>query len=162
MVGSEVRGGSEFTLYSRRSNFLSAAGRLLVFGSLAVITLAISLGFAVQGAWPVVPFAGAECVALYLAYRWLKRHEGDYECVTIEAERVVVECSDAGRVSRDEFPRYWTRVVLEREAGGRLRVCLRSHGHAVQIGRWLSEEARRRAAQDLKRHISGDKWRTQN
>jgi uncharacterized membrane protein len=44
-----------------------------VFGSLAVITVAISLGFAVHGAWPVIPFAGLECLGLYIACRWLKR-----------------------------------------------------------------------------------------
>jgi uncharacterized membrane protein len=50
---------------------LSPAGLGLIFLSLAAVVLAIGIGFAVIGAWPVLPFAGLEVLALgaaYLAY----------------------------------------------------------------------------------------------
>jgi uncharacterized membrane protein len=157
MVGSELRGGMAFTLLSRRSNSLSAAGRLLVFGSLAVVTLAISLAFAVHGAWLVVPFAGLECLGLYLAYRWLKRHESDYECITVDAERVIVDSSEGGTITRREFSRAWVQVVVNDGNDGHASICLRSHGRSVEIGKWLTDHARIEVARQLKQRISDDR-----
>ena len=48
------------TLVARRNNSLSSAGRTLVVGSLATISLVISLAFALRGAWMILPFAGLE------------------------------------------------------------------------------------------------------
>ena len=50
---------------------MSPAGLAKVFAALAAIVLAIGAGFAMAGAWLVLPFAGLEVallVAAYLAY----------------------------------------------------------------------------------------------
>jgi len=50
---------------------MSPAGLAATFLSLAAVVLAIGTGFALVGAWPVLPFAGLEVLALgaaYLAY----------------------------------------------------------------------------------------------
>ena len=50
---------------------MSPAGLAKVFAALAAVVLAIGAGFAVAGAWLVLPFAGLEIlllVAAYLAY----------------------------------------------------------------------------------------------
>jgi uncharacterized membrane protein len=44
-----------------------------VFILLGVVTVAIAIGFATQGAWMVLPYASLECVALGVAYWWLKK-----------------------------------------------------------------------------------------
>jgi uncharacterized membrane protein len=162
MYSGEVGGGRGFTLFSRRSSSLSPAGRILAFGSLAVVTVVISLGFAMHGAWPVVPFAGLECLGLYIAYRWLKRHQDDYQCVSIDGERVVVETREGSEVRRSAFSRAWAQVVIEDAADGQSGVFIRSHGRAVEIGKWLTGEARMETARRLKRQISEDQSRTQN
>ena len=41
---------------------------LAAFAGLAAVTLAIGAGFALLGAWPVLPFAGLEIVALGAAF----------------------------------------------------------------------------------------------
>lgn len=162
MYSGEVGEERGFTLFSRRNSSLSPAGRILVFGSLAVVTVAISLGFAMYGAWPVVPFAGLECLGLYLAYRWLTRHEDDYQCISITGERVLVETREGGELRRSEFSRAWAQVVIEDASDGRPSVFIRSHGRVVEIGKWLTREARIEAARRLKRQISDNKSRTQN
>lgn len=162
MYSAEVGGEKAFALLSRRNSSLSPAGRILVFGSLAVVTVAISLGFAIHGAWPVLPFAGLECLALYLVYGWLKRHQGDYQCVMLDNEQVVVETREGDETRRSEFSRAWAQVVIEDGAGGRSSVFIRSHGRAVEIGKWLTSEARTKAARRLKRQISQDHSRSQN
>lgn len=136
-----------FTLVARRNNSLSSAGRNLVVGSLAIIALVISLAFAVQGAWMVLPFAGLETLAVYLAFRCLERHAGDFESLSIQDDRVLIVRQECGEVSRYEFNRCWAQVVLERGGGCRQALlALRSHGRQVEFGRHLTEEQRCRMA----------------
>lgn len=47
---------------------MSPAGLAMAFAALAVLTLAIGVGFAVVGAWLVLPFAGLEALALAAAF----------------------------------------------------------------------------------------------
>jgi uncharacterized membrane protein len=154
MYCGEVGSGREYRWISRRNSSLSATGRILVFASLALVTLAISLGFAIRGAWPVMPFAGLECVALWLVYRWLKRHEGDYELIVVERDRVLVEVRDGEVSRRDEFSRAWAQVSVLTGTDGRPTVWLRSHGRAVEFGKWMTDQARLQAARQLKQQIS--------
>lgn len=128
--------------------------RQVVFGLLGLFTLAIGVAFALLGAWPVVPFAGLECVALYLAYRWLRRHEGDFESITISGDSVIIDARHGGRVTRERMSRYWAQVVIDgtQAAGGRL--LLRSHGREVEIGKLLPDAAKWSVARQLRTRIS--------
>jgi len=94
MYRGEVGRGRGFALFSRRSSCLSPTGRNLAFGSLAGVTVAISLGFAMHGAWPVVPFAGLECLGPYIACRWLKRHQDDYQYMSVDGQRLKRQISE--------------------------------------------------------------------
>jgi uncharacterized membrane protein len=162
MHSAEVGGEKAFALLSRRHSSLSPAGRVLVFGSLAIVTVAISLGFAFHGAWPVLPFAGLECLALYLVYRWLGRHQGDYQCVTVDGERVVVETRKGTQTLRGEFSQAWAQVVIEEGDDGRPSVFIRSHGRAVEIGQWLTGEGRIEIARRLRRRLAQNHSRNQD
>ena len=51
-----------------RNCSISPAGLLCAFGVLAAVTLAIGIGFALMGAWLVLPFAGLEVLALAAAF----------------------------------------------------------------------------------------------
>lgn len=72
-----VEGAADFTFVARRNNSLSSGGRFLVLASLAVVVLAISLGFAFNGAWLVFPFAGLDILVVYLAFRYVEQHAGE-------------------------------------------------------------------------------------
>jgi uncharacterized membrane protein len=146
-------GAARFALTARRNNSLSSSGRHLAFGLMLAFSLGIALGFAwVLGAWPILPFAGLEMLALYFAFRHIERHAGDYERITIEGDRLNVEVGDAGRVHRFEFNRCWAQVVCAADGG---RLALRSHGHELEIGRHMNEEQRRMAARELRRELRG-------
>jgi uncharacterized membrane protein len=145
-----------YLLVSRRNNSLSSTGKSLVLGSFVLISLAISLPFAFHGAWLILPFAGAQMAVLYLAFRAVERHAGDFESISISGDRLVVERSETGRVSRHEFNRCWAQVVFEPGApGGGEVLALRSHGRLVELGRHLTHEQRREVARTLKQHLSG-------
>ena len=141
-----------FMLVTRRNSSLSSSGRHLVLGSLILITFAISLAFALHGAWLILPFAGAEMLVLYLAFRYIAQHAGDFESISIDGDRVLIERWETGRVSRFEFNRYWAQVVLQREPRDTLTV--RSHGQQVEFGRYLTDEQRREAARAIKQKLS--------
>ena len=144
-----------FEILSRRYSSSSPRVRLMVFGSLGLFTLALGGAFAVMGAWPVAPFAGIECVALYLVYRWLQRHDGDYELIVIDGDEVIVRSQNGATHERRRLSRFWAQVVVEDRPVGRKRVFLRSHGRDVEIGRLLPDEARLSVARRLRKRISG-------
>jgi uncharacterized membrane protein len=142
-------------LVARRNNSLSSTGRACVFAATVVVSLAVSLPLALLGAWPVLPFAGAEIVLLYLAFRAVERHAADSESISIVGDKLVFERRVTGRVSRHEFNPYWAQVALQRSPrDGRDVVAVRSHGRQVEFGRHLTEEQCRAAARALRQHLS--------
>lgn len=153
--GSE--GAAEVTLIARRNNSLSPGGRFLVVGFLAAVILAISLGFALNGAWMVAPFAGLDLLLLYLAFRYIGRHSQDYESVVLRGDQIVVERWEAGRSRTFTFNRCWARLDFSEpglsEFGGAGRLLLRSHGQEVEIGSCLNPAQRAAMASRLKEHL---------
>jgi uncharacterized membrane protein len=147
--------GPGFTLVARRNSSLSASGRLLVVGSLAAVSLTISLGFVALGAWPILPFWGLEMFGLYVAFHIVGRHAGDYERISIRGDQVLIESSEARRRTRHEFNRHWARLVVQPAGGGRhTRVALRSHGREVEFGRHLTDDQRLEVAHVLRHELT--------
>lgn len=154
MECTDAGDGSGYSLTAKRNSSLSSSGRHLVFGLILGVSLSISTGFALLGAWPIMPFAGLEMLVLYLAFRYLDRHAGDYERITISGDRLLVECLESGRTSRFEFNCCWAQVILKRDvAGSRCRLALRSHGKEVEIGQYLTDEQRISVARQLKSQL---------
>lgn len=154
MNGKAVENAADFTFVARRNNSLSSNGRFLVVGSLAVVILAISLGFAFVGAWLVFPFAGLDVLVVYLAFRYMERRAGDYECIAFDDDNVVIESRQGGKTERFEFNRHWVQVTfVEARGGERGRLLLRSHGKEVAFGLHLTGEQRAAVARRLKEHL---------
>jgi len=151
----ESREEAHFEMVSHRNNSSSRLVRLLVFGSLGVLTLLVAVGFMLAGAWPVLPFAGIECLALLLAYCWMQRHDGDYELISVSGDDVIVETQTGGKVEHSRLSRYWAQVVIEKNPRGRIRVFLRAHGREVEFGRLLPDEAKISTAKRLRTRLSG-------
>jgi uncharacterized membrane protein len=143
-----------FVLVARRNSSLTRVGRNFVVGSLVLISTIISLGFASFGAWMVLPFAGAEMLVVYCAFRYVARHASDFETISIDADRVTIERWEMGKVSRFEFNRYWAQLVMRPVAGRGDMLALRSHGRQVEFGRYLSEEQRREVARAIKAQLN--------
>ena len=118
MECDNARESGEFLLIARRNNSLSSTGRTIVFGSLVLLSFTISLAFAYVGAWLVFPFAGVEMAVLFLAFRYVEQHSGDFESIAVKGESVRVEKWELGEVSRYEFNRCWAQVVLHRAGPG--------------------------------------------
>ena len=136
---------------ARRNNSLSSSARLLVFGFILIVSLGIAAAFSlIFGAWPIMPYAAIEMVVLYFAFRYIDRHAGDYERVTIRGDNVSIEVHEGKNVTHFELQRYWVRVACDADGE---RLVLRSHGREVEIGRNLSGAQRLGMARELAREI---------
>lgn len=127
---------------------MSPAGLAKAFAALAAAVLAISVGFAIAGAWLVLPFAGLEVLALAAAYLAYARRAADYERIELAAGRLIVEVADAQRTMHYELDARAARVCLEEE-----RVVLRGAGEELPLGRHLDAERRVRFAGELRKRL---------
>lgn len=143
----------EFVLFTRRIHALSARDCGLAFGSLAAFSLMVAVVFSALGAWLILPFAGLEAAALYLAYDWVRRHAQDSEQLVIRGDAVMLAVCEQSQTRHYEFNRVWAQLVVRRRARD-VRLALRSHGNEVQVGRYLDSGARQKLALQLKSRLS--------
>ncbi len=113
------------------------------FVAVAGVPLLVAVGFALQGYWPVLPFAGAEILLLGWALAGSQKRGAYREVITVAAERVTLEKGYARGEWRMEFPRSWLRVQLHTTAWNESRVLICSHGNRVQVGTCLTCEERK-------------------
>lgn len=119
----------------------------IIAGSLSLV---IALAFLwTLGAWPILPFAGLEVLGLLLALLWQARHAGDYESITIESSRVLIEVCEADHVVATQLPAMWVRVWVDPAD----RVFLAAPGTVIEIGRFLARSERPRLAGEVKRRL---------
>jgi uncharacterized membrane protein len=145
---SALDSSAGFSLTTRRNCSLPphALAWLLVFT--ACLSFAIGLGFALVGAWPVLPFVGLEVAALAVAFGVHARHATDFERIVIRDGVMRVEVREAGRVRVHDFHPGWVQVCTQRAPSG-VRVGVRSHGKELEIGRHLDAPARGLLADEL-------------
>ncbi len=115
----------------------------------------ISTGFALVGAWPVLPFSGAELGLLAYGLSWSMRQSAICEIITLDSVKIRIERAVSGVKCCHEFYRPWVRVDWTSPKGlnepGRLH--LGSHGKRVEIGAFLLEEEKLALAQSLRQAL---------
>lgn len=141
-----------FSVLLKRNCSISPAALGGVFAFLVAVTLGIGIGFAIAGAWLILPFAGIEVALLAAAFLVNGRHAGDYERIERAGERLTVELSNAGRTERHEMQVRTTRVCMAHERRA-ARVWLSSNGCEYEIGRHLHEQGRIELAAELARRM---------
>lgn len=141
--------GAGFTYFRRHASSLDLRLLLLVFGSLALFSLVVAAGFAAAGAWLIIPFAGIEITALGVAAWFILRRASDFEQLAVRGDRILVQIRERGLAQQFEFNRCWARL----EAGSAGSVSLRSHGRAVEIGRYCGEEGRQMLVRELRSRL---------
>jgi uncharacterized membrane protein len=141
-------GNAGFSLILKRNCSISPAGLAGVFAALALAVVAIGLGFAIAGAWLVLPFAGLEVLLLAGAYLLHARHAADYERIVLESGRLTVEVAQAQKTSRLEAQAHEARVCVDKE-----RVLLRVAREQLELGRHLDAQTRARFAAELQKRL---------
>ena len=130
---------------------LTAESKRQVVLLLTVIPCCIAIGFAMLGAWLVLPFVGLEIVALSFAFYYVNSHESDYESISIDGNSLVVERGSRQHVSQYELNPYWVTVQRRELANGELQLYLLSHGKSIEVGRYLTRKQREVLADQLQK-----------
>lgn len=141
-------GNAGFSLTLKRNCSISPAGFAGVFAALACVVVAIGAGFAVFGAWLVLPFAGLEVLLLGTAYVIHARRAADYERIELDSGRLTVEVGEAQKTLRYEIDVCRARVRLEEE-----RVVLLGAREQLELGRHLDAGTRAVFAAELQKRL---------
>ena len=137
-----------FSLTLKRNCSISPAGLACVFAALAIAVLAIGAGFALLGAWLILPFAGLEVLLLAGAFLLQARHATDYERIELAGDRLRIDIADGARTARYELDARIVRIAMDEGA-----LVLRSPRETLQLGRHLDAAARAAFADELKRRL---------
>jgi uncharacterized membrane protein len=139
----------------KRNCALTPQQLAVCFAAVGAVSLLIALGFAAQGAWVVVPFAGIELAALGAAFVVHARHAGDYERIVLATDRLLVERLHGGHLACVEYQAPWVRV--EYDGARRELIRLVAAGREMSVGRFVPDDGRKQLARELRASIAG--WR---
>ena len=146
-------------IIARPNNSLSVEDSVKLLAALAGIALVVALGFLHIGAWLVLPFAGLEIMAFAYAFHTVYLHADDFESITIENDRVVVEKRNVKEITTTVFQRYWAQVnvrdvAMIKGSNGKCGLFISSHGNEVEFGRnFINDEQRSQLARDLRQKL---------
>jgi uncharacterized membrane protein len=135
---------------------LSTRGAALFFGSVCFATFGVAAVATALGFWPVLPFAGAEMLLLGWALHSNMQRRHDRESIDVTETEITIEYA-RGIPCRVVFPRHWARVKIRRPKSSlhRGQLLIESHGRALEVGMFLTEEERHQLAATLARLIGG-------
>lgn len=139
--------------HARPNCSLTPFARRILIGGVILISLIVSGGFLLAGAWLVLPFAGLELAALFIALRILDRRDQSSETVRLEGSRLSVDSHLPGSDIHQDFTVGWARLSLEADSGSDPLVCIRSHGRCCRVGHLMTPEQRSQFYADLSRRL---------
>ena len=123
---------------------------------IVIVSFSIAFAFAMKGMWLILPFAGLEMLALGVALYIVARRGMRWQMLDIRENDVdIVDCVNS-RKSCSSFQRAWVRVYFEAAAirGHPSRLYLGSHGRSTEIGEYLTEQEKRKLAQQLREALA--------
>ena len=150
MLLSDIDSSSYRVTFKPNCSLTTESKRQVVL-LLTVIPCCIAIGFAMLGAWLVLPFVGLEIFALGFAFYYVNSHESDYESISIDGNRLVVERGSRQYVSQYELNPYWVTVQRRELPNGELQLNLLSHGKSIEVGRYLTRKQREVLADQLQK-----------
>lgn len=130
---------------------LSPAGFLLLMAAICGMSFLAGLFFFLVGAWPVVGFLGLDVLLVFLAFRANYRSARMFERLQLTPQRLLVRRVDPrGEAQEWRFQPAWLRVEIAEPPEPDSPLTLRSHGRALEIGRFLSAAERLDLAKALR------------
>jgi uncharacterized membrane protein len=148
----------EFSAILTPHRSLSPRGFLMLMAGVGAISFITGMAFIMIGAWPVFGFFSLNVLLIYYAFRLNYRAGRGYERVLICGNKLTVtKVRPSGRSYSWTFNPYWARVELASWPGRASRLRVASHGRALVLGSFLSEDERLDFAAALKRALHANK-----
>lgn len=123
---------------------------------LATLVLGIAIGFALQGAWLILPFAGLEVTALFGLVFLVAHRCQRMEVIRLEEQDVVVEQGRRApqRIWRSQ--RFFTRLQVMQSGHPWYpsRVVLRGRDSDIEVGAFLNDSDKRRLITQLRQALA--------
>ena len=137
------------------NNSMSWRENRILIASLAFVSFGIAAGFAVQGFWVILPFAGLEIMMLTGILYWSGLNATRCEVISIDADNITVEVGRKKMRHLHKFQRAWSHVELHPPAVShwQSRLVMRSKGKELEIGACLNEEERKSLAASINRAL---------
>ena len=133
---------------------LEPRGFMLVMALVGVTSFIAGIAFVIAGAWPVFGFLGLDVALVYVAFRMNYRDARRYETVTLTDDELTVRKVDpSGRRRTFQFQPYWLQVDLDDPPGPGSELMLRTHGMALEIGKFLTAEEKADFARALRAEL---------
>ena len=126
-------------------------GVVRFYSGMLFISFGIAIGFALKGAWLILPFAGLEMLVLGIALYTVARRNNRWQAISINRDSVDIVEHGTGQQQKQTFQRAWARVIHERASikGHPSRLFIRSHGRSVEVGGYLNESEKKTLAYEL-------------
>ena len=140
----------------RPDRSMSSRGIRIALTLVAVPSLSASAYFALQGLWVPLPIAGIELTALAVCTMMLRRRLCTQVEIELGPDEVRVERTGPKGKSRWSFQSAWAKIRLVRP-GQRWypkRLLIGAHGREVEVGEFLTEREREKAARALKQALN--------
>jgi uncharacterized membrane protein len=125
----------------------------LFFVTLSAGCLGIAALLSLRGFWPVLPFAGLEMLGVGVALRLSLQRRHQLQTILVSDDQIQVRSMRKNQCLADVvFPRHWARVKLRRAftPSHPSRLTIESQGRVCEVGQFLTEEARRGLAAQLR------------
>lgn len=123
----------------------------VILGVVVLINLAFATYFVSRGAWPVMPFLGADIALLAWAFRASTRAAKREEHITVTPEELHIACiPPKGGKTEVSLNPYWVRVQMDEPADHWSQLELWSKGRGWRIGAFLAPAERADFAVRLK------------
>jgi len=123
----------------------------IILGIVTALNAAFAIYFVSRGAWPMMPFMGADILLLAWAFRASTRAAKREEHVVLTPSRLdIARKSPDGAVSEVTLNPYWVRVDIADPPEHASQLTLWSHGKGVRVGSFLPPQERASFAERLK------------
>jgi uncharacterized membrane protein len=134
---------------------LTTRGAWLFFASLCLTSFSLAGCVALQGFWPVLPFAGLEMALLGWALKVSMDRRHHRQTISVTPDSVTIEETSPRQCRRVVFPRHWAQVRIHSGHSplNPKRLTIESHGRRCEVGSFLTEQQRTRLAGRLRRLI---------
>ena len=124
---------------------------LFILTVVAAINAAFALFFMLHGAWPMLPFMGADIALLAWAFRASERAAKREEHVVLTHSLLkIARRPPKGAPSEFTFNPYWVRVDMANPPEHGSQLTLWSHGKGLRLGSFLPPLERASFAERLK------------
>lgn len=137
------------------SRSLNRRGFAILVAVFVAFNAVLALRFFSVGAWPVLPFLGADVLALLGAFAFSYRSGREAEHIRLDRNALTITSVSPRGASRDwSFEPSWVRVGVDEQSRTGGRVTITTHGKGVTVAEFLSPRERREMAAALKDAIN--------